>query len=93
MITAEQVHDAIFNGSTYASYDGVMYYANGIHMQEIADELNATLDTGTCRWEYPQGTNGWLGYMVCSGCGEKFDECVTDTAHYCPNCGRKVVEE
>lgn len=46
----------------------------------------------TCRWEYPQGVNGWVGYTVCSGCGEKFDECVTDTAHYCPNCGRKVEE-
>ena len=44
----------------------------------------------TCQWEYPQGVNGWVGYAVCSSCGERFDECVTDTAHYCPCCGRKV---
>ena len=44
----------------------------------------------TCQWEYPQGVNGWVGYAVCSSCGERFDECVTDIAHYCPNCGRKV---
>lgn len=47
----------------------------------------------TCRWEYPQCVNGWAGYVVCSSCGEKYDECVTDTAHYCPNCGAKVVSE
>lgn len=46
-LTAEQVREAIFNGSTYASYDGVQYYANGIGMQAIADELNAVLENGT----------------------------------------------
>lgn len=45
----------------------------------------------TCRWEYPKGVNGWVGYTVCSSCGEKYDETVTDTAHYCPNCGARVV--
>ena len=35
-LTAEQVCDAIFNGSSYASFDG-------IRMQEIADRLNAEL--------------------------------------------------
>ena len=42
-LTAEQVHDAIFNGSSYASFDGAKYYADGIRMQEIADRLNAEL--------------------------------------------------
>lgn len=46
----------------------------------------------TCAWEHPQSVNGWVGYMVCSACGEKYDECVTDTARYCPNCGSKVVD-
>lgn len=46
----------------------------------------------TCRWKYPQNVNGWVGYMVCSSCGEKYDETVTDSSHYCPNCGAKVVE-
>lgn len=52
--------------------------------------IAATLGVETCHWEYPQGVNGWLGYAVCSSCGERFDECVTDIAHYCPNCGAKV---
>lgn len=42
-LTAEQVRKAIFNGSSYASYDGAKYYADGINMQAIADELNAEL--------------------------------------------------
>ena len=57
----------------------------------LLDELGVS--ERTCRWEYPQGVNGWIGYTVCSSCGEKYDECVTDTAHYCPNCGAKVVGE
>ena len=48
-LTAEQVRTAIFNGSSYASYDGVKYYADGISMRAIADELNAELGSGTCR--------------------------------------------
>lgn len=40
-LTAEQVREAIFNGSSYASYDGAKYYADGINMQAIADELNS----------------------------------------------------
>lgn len=42
-LTAEQVREAIFNGSGYASFDGAKYYADGIEMQTIADELNAML--------------------------------------------------
>lgn len=42
-LTAEQVREAIFSGSSYASYDGAKYYADGIGMQAIADELNAAL--------------------------------------------------
>lgn len=44
-LTAEQVRTAIFNGSSYASYDGVKYYADGIDMQAIADELNTRAQT------------------------------------------------
>ena len=43
MLTAAQVRVAIFNNSIYASYDGVRYYADGISMQAIADELNKAL--------------------------------------------------
>lgn len=60
-----------------------------VYATEAAAAWN-TRHVETCRWEYPQGVNGWLGYMICSECGERFDKCVTDTAHYCPSCGRKV---
>ncbi|MBR2881591.1 MAG: hypothetical protein IKB96_04415 [Prevotella sp.] len=50
-LTAEQVREAIFNGSSYASYDGVKYYADGIGMQAIADELNAKLGDAYTREE------------------------------------------
>ena len=54
-LTAEQVRAAIFNGSGYASFDGAKYYADGIGMQAIADELNATLGSGTCKVESMHG--------------------------------------
>lgn len=75
----------------WAYNDDKMVVSMGYLTPEQA--IAATLGAGTCRWEYPQGVNGWLGYAVCSACGERFDECVTDVAHYCPNCGRKVVDE
>ena len=89
-LTADQVREAIFSGSAYASYDGAKFYADGINMQAIADELNTRAER-TCEWEYPQNINGWVGYVTCSACGEKYDETVTDSAHYCPNCGARVV--
>lgn len=42
-LTAEQVRKAVYNGSVYASYDGAQFYAAGIDMQAIADDLNAAL--------------------------------------------------
>lgn len=57
LLTAEQVEKAIHDCSTYASYDGCTYYASGIRLQAIADELNATLggDVKDCEnllWEF-----------------------------------------
>lgn len=52
-LTAEQVRKAIFNGSAYASYDGAKYYADGINMQAIADELNTRAD------DYKQAAEYW----------------------------------
>lgn len=86
-------------------FDGIQSYAVAtewavggglsleIHRHHLTPEqaIEATLGR-TCRWEYPQGVNGWVGYMVCSCCGAKYDETVTDEANYCPNCGAKVVE-
>lgn len=61
------------------------------------DDFNAACDRygfvleRTCHWEYPQGVNGWLGYMVCSECDAKIlDEWTIDTPNYCPNCGARV---
>lgn len=101
-LTAEQVQTAIFNGSSYASYDGAMYYANGISMQAIADELNEELrkagNRGECE-KLPQLSdtvcvvekNGFemrFGYWRCSECGcENFEG-----AKHCMNCGRKAVK-
>lgn len=90
-LTAEQVHDAIFNGSTYASYDGVKYYADGIHMQEIADELNAAMGAETCKPEKEcLDSYGDLTVTVCSNCRVAIDD--LEDCYYCPNCGAKVVE-
>ena len=46
-LTAEHVREAIFGNSSYASYDGAKYYADGIGMQAVADELNTRVER-TC---------------------------------------------
>lgn len=61
-------------------------------IKRICEVWNIRADR-TCHWEYPQNVNGWVGYMVCSSCGEKYNETVADLANYCPNCGAKVVDE
>lgn len=62
-------------------------------VESVEIEFDVYVKERTCHWEYPQSVNGWVGYMVCSSCGEKYDETVTDLANYCPNCGCKVVGE
>jgi len=96
-LTAEQVREAIFNGSSYASYDGAKYYADGIGMQSIADELNATLGSGTCEWQLEHSGTLYDKWR-CSKCGYLFVESRTDQGikedfepNFCPNCGVKVV--
>lgn len=102
-LTDEQVRKAIFNGSTYASYDGCTYHASGIRPQAIADELNAELGSGTCHivktWSDSDYNEDWR--YRCSECGcfidvyERDPETgdVINAANYCPNCGAKVVKE
>ena len=85
-VTAEQVREAIFNGSSYASYDGAKYYADGISMQAIADELNATLDAGECENANDVMKSGEIGFR-CSECGSWDDD---PQPRFCHNCGRKV---
>lgn len=97
MLTAEQVREAIFNDSSYASYDGAKYYADGINMQAIADELNGRVGR-TCHIEEQNGD--WY----CSACGEVvgtgdctderyIDGNAIDLWEFCPRCGAKVVGE
>lgn len=73
-LTAEQVREAIFNGSSYASYDGAKYYADGIGMQAIADELNAALGSERDTIYNTGFDNGvsnlWVRPLTCRPLGE-----------------------
>lgn len=69
-LTAEQVRQAIFNGSSYASYDGAKYYADGIGMQAIADELNARAERTCSKHEHISwSVNGFCAW------GERKEPC------------------
>lgn len=89
-LTAEQVREAIFSGSSYASYDGAKYYADGIGMQAVADELNAKLDASaerTCNLiEDGDGDS-----LHCSNCGGAAEKQSWAYWSYCPNCGARVL--
>ena len=90
-LTAEQVRKAIFNGSSYASYDGAQYYANGINMQAIADELNSRVElTCECVAEYAKSPIDGKTIVLhrCSAC----HELMRPHMAYCPSCGAKVVD-
>ena len=88
-LTAKQIEKVIHDCSSYASYDGVQYYANGIRMQAIADELNAMLDSGECC-----NLTGETDWFECSECGAEVsvEWCGSgyDVPNYCPKCGKKV---
>ena len=88
-LTAEQVRTTIFNCSTYASYDGAQYYASGINMQAIADELNA-IGGGECGMVMVSNTKD---ARKCSACNKItcFDYPLDrNELNYCPKCGAKV---
>ena len=61
------------------------------------DEREATLGRGTCEVEI--GTGQQRGWWVCQSCGDLFDSgsalaCKKkQKPRYCPNCGRKVVDD
>lgn len=87
-LTAEQVHEAIFNGSSYASFDGAKYYADGIGMQAIADELNAALGGSECEQVLADCDDGLMPPFTahCSKCKTEWGF----TPKFCPECGAKV---
>ncbi|MBR4687081.1 MAG: hypothetical protein IKP01_02105 [Bacteroidales bacterium] len=95
-LTTEQVRAAIFNSSSYASYDGAQYYVNGINMQAIADELNALAER-TCRIEssylndFTSEHECWYEFEM--ECGYRFTWDEMEPPNHCPNCGAKVIEE
>ena len=85
-LTAEQIEKAIHDCSTYASYDGCTYYASGMMLQAIADELNAMLGSGTCEVEY---VNEWMGWH-CKSCDTLWQGLPDQKPNYCQNCGKAV---
>lgn len=93
-LTAEQVEKAIHDCSTYASYDGCTYYASGIRLQAIADELNAALGGGECEWtlkeEWPNRTGDDHVYGYETSCGARHTWWPDSLPNFCPTCGGKV---
>lgn len=88
-LTAEQVEKAIHDCSTYASYDGCTYYASGIRLQAIADELNAAIGGGECEivYHYEARDRSEIGREpVELSCGH----IVERHSKYCQECGRKI---
>lgn len=93
-LTEEDVRRALFAHSTYASYDGLQLYANGIRTQEIANELNAALGGGECELVEVDSYSSdmeTIHVLECSACG-KTCEHVNGSYPKCPHCGRTAVE-
>lgn len=93
-LTAEQVREAIERHSAWVIGNNRCFH-DGAY-EEIADELNAELGSGTCELDYDHH---------CSNCGvcvheravlvrKKLDgglwTVVSKPASFCPNCGRRV---
>lgn len=94
-LTAEQVREAIFNGSSYASYDGAKYYADGINMQAIADELDTRAER-TCKlggevpaFDMTLNMLADIPWYWCLECGAA----TPSISNYCMHCGAKVVDK
>lgn len=93
-LTAEQVRKAIFDCSTYASYDGCTYYASGIRPQAIADELNAELGSGTCKITATATDNlmntDYMTKWYELSCGHSMKLKGDEAPKWCAVCGKKV---
>ena len=93
-LTKEDVQRALFAHSTYANYDGLQLYANGIRTQEIADELNATLGGGECELaevDSYSNANEVIHVLECSACGHTCEH-VNGSYPRCPHCGTKAAK-
>ena len=95
-----QDNETVFEGN------GIEWYAND-HLNgrlglravryEVTPEqaIAATLGRGTCHAVFEvdaMSEDERIGEFVCSECGETFGDGRDQLPHYCPNCGRKVVE-
>lgn len=96
------VDATLWTGSNGNAYTAAEVYTRGNtkpstkrlvirHMATPEQAIAATLGAGTCHIT----DNGPWGYpYVCSACGASFDPDVNNGEfNYCPNCGRKVVDE
>ena len=89
-LTVAQVRKAIYDCSTYASYDGCTYYASGIRLQAITDELNDELESGMCNpIETETLENVTAHVMECDKCGHTYEH-VNGDYKRCPYCGKLV---
>lgn len=92
-LTAEQVRGVLLLHLPHREYYSI---EQTDAWQVIADELNATLGSGTCEMKADGAhcMNGVEFYECCS-CGEY--TCIptvmgkSEPPNYCPNCGRKIV--
>ena len=89
----------VANGFDYDAFevpDGTLVLT-AAHQDDLTPEqaIAATLGAGTCHTTTP--SDAWC--FACSECGKSFPRHELRRAHnhgeinYCPNCGRKVVDE
>lgn len=92
-LTAEQVREAIERHSIETL--GCRRQFRERDWQAIADELNATLGSGTCELAYGEDDEGYDGWY-CQSCGRWFDAVWRDgrlvEPTRCGCCGKAVVE-
>lgn len=86
-LTAEQVREAIERHSAWVIGNNRCFH-DGAY-EEIADEMNAELGSGTCEQVLTDCDDGLMPPFTahCSACGSEWGF----TPRYCHNCGAKVV--
>lgn len=89
-LTVKQVRKAIFNGSSYTSYDGTQYYASGISMQKITNELNALLCDRECEVIDHRYYNDYDIHKFELSCGHSYTTPDNILYSFCPVCGAKI---
>ena len=86
----------ILGGPVAARYwNGEMVLDTGYIAVAPEQAIEATLGRGTCHNAMPLLSSGmpYPDSWMCSECGGRMDGIILETGSYCPNCGRKVVEQ